>query len=54
MNYENYDLIVDDALEVEQEGWKVTDDNKADWCIEKIEIENVNYTRLENVIKSKI
>lgn len=44
----------DMTLEQELQGFQVTDDNKADWCIEKIKEKNENFARVETLLIFKI
>lgn len=40
--------------EVKEEGFKVDDDLKADWCLDKIREANAEYNRFEMVVNAKI
>ncbi|TDT63392.1 host-nuclease inhibitor Gam family protein [Fonticella tunisiensis] len=40
--------------ETEQEGFRVDDDLKADWCLDKIREANAEYNRFEMVVNAKI
>lgn len=49
--------LIDKTLNIqeeEKEAWKVTDDLKADWCLDKIREARAEYNRFEMVAKAKI
>lgn len=49
--------LIDKTLNIQEEEkgvWKVTDDLKADWCLDKIRESKAEYNRFEMVAKAKI
>ena len=49
--------MIDEFLDIEEEEkeiWKVKDDLKADWCLDKIRESKAEYNRFEMVAKAKI
>ena len=49
--------MIDEFLDIEEEEketWKVEDDLKADWCLDKIRESKAEYNRFEMVAKAKI
>lgn len=46
--------LIDDQVEEQKEGWKITSDAMADWCLERKQEEVVEHERLERLINEKI
>ncbi|AEE95754.1 host-nuclease inhibitor Gam family protein [Mahella australiensis] len=52
--YETENMLIDEELGQTDEGWRITDDNQADWALEKIAAIDAEYRRKEVVAKNKI
>lgn len=51
--YEVVNMMADD-IGPSKEGWQITDDNQADWALEKIAAIDADYRRKEMVVQNKI